>query len=162
MYATGGGGGPGGGGGGSFIHYDALDISKEVGHEGHGSAEVVYVAPSARSLRTQVNFDFKSLISRGHGALGPARQPCSCSAAWQAVASWHAWSQVAGGGPCSLSIALMGEVFFLLHGSPPQSVSTSMLSSSGGVIVSSSPRLCPRGGLAFSIGIYVAAALQLF
>lgn len=54
-FDTGGGGGPGGGGGGSFIHYDALDISKEVGHEGHGSAELVYVAPSARSLRTQVD-----------------------------------------------------------------------------------------------------------
>ena len=51
---TGGGGGPGGGGGGSFIHYDALDISKEVGHEGAGCAEVVYIAPSARSLRTQM------------------------------------------------------------------------------------------------------------
>jgi hypothetical protein len=54
-FDAGGGGGPGGGGGGSFIHYDALDISKEVGHEGHGSAELVYVAPSARSLRTQVD-----------------------------------------------------------------------------------------------------------
>ena len=52
--ATGGGGGPGGGGGGSFIHYDALDASKDVGHEGHGCAEVVYVAPSAQTLRTQI------------------------------------------------------------------------------------------------------------
>jgi hypothetical protein len=52
--AAGGGGGLGGGGGGSFIHYDALDVSKDVGHEGHGCAEVVYVAPSAGSLRTQI------------------------------------------------------------------------------------------------------------
>ena len=51
---TGGGGGPGGGGGGSFVHYDALDVSKDGGHEGHGCAEVLYVAPSARSLRTQM------------------------------------------------------------------------------------------------------------
>ena len=51
---AGGGGGPGGGGGGSFVHYDALDVSKDVGHEGHGCAEVLYVAPSARSLRTQI------------------------------------------------------------------------------------------------------------
>ncbi len=36
------------------MHYDALDVSKDCGHEGHGCAEVVYVAPSARSLRTQI------------------------------------------------------------------------------------------------------------
>ncbi|EIE18689.1 hypothetical protein COCSUDRAFT_60000 [Coccomyxa subellipsoidea C-169] len=72
---SGGGGGPGGGGGGSFIHYDALDISKEVGHEGHGSAEVVYVAPSARSLRTQIleHSALRSVKSAPAAKLGPNR-----------------------------------------------------------------------------------------
>ena len=35
------------------MHYDALDVSKDCGHDGHGCAEVVYCAPSAQSLCTQ-------------------------------------------------------------------------------------------------------------
>lgn len=108
MVDTGGGGGPGGGGGGSFIHYDALDISKEVGHEGHGSAELVYVAPSARSLRTQVDIRVRNSKSKDerHGSfplLWLCRQRNSCSAARQALASWCSCCHTTcGGGVISL------------------------------------------------------------
>ena len=52
---AGGGGGPGGGGGGSFVHYDALEISKNVGHHGHGNAEVSFVAADFSSLNTFIH-----------------------------------------------------------------------------------------------------------
>ncbi len=52
---AGGGGGPGGGGGGSFVHYDALEISRNAGHEGHGNAEVSFVAADFSSLHTFIH-----------------------------------------------------------------------------------------------------------
>lgn len=51
---SGGGGGPGGGGGGSFVHYDALEISRNVGHEGHGNAEIAFVAADFSSLNSYI------------------------------------------------------------------------------------------------------------
>jgi hypothetical protein len=56
--AAGGGGGPGGGGGGSFLHYDAEDGVRSVGHEGAGSVEVVLCVappPGAGGLRKSLS-----------------------------------------------------------------------------------------------------------
>jgi len=56
--AAGGGGGPGGGGGGSFLHYDAEDGVRSVGHEGPGSVEVVLCVappPGAGGLRKSLS-----------------------------------------------------------------------------------------------------------
>ena len=37
------------------MHYDALEISRNAGHEGHGNAEVSFVAADFSSLHTFIH-----------------------------------------------------------------------------------------------------------
>ncbi len=56
--AAGGGGGSGGGGGGSYLHFDAEEGLRRVGHEGPGSVEIVLCVaalPGADGLRKSLS-----------------------------------------------------------------------------------------------------------
>ena len=69
---SGGGGGRGGGGGGSYVIASAVEVTKEVGNEGHGSISIEKVAPpylasNSHSVRIDSTNTSSSTLSRMNG-----------------------------------------------------------------------------------------------